>query len=73
MPRAMFIGIALIIAVYMLVNVAVLLVVPMARLAGSKLAVADAAEIVFGAAARDGVTVLALVTLSAAMALAANF
>ena len=43
LPRAMFTGIFVVIAVYVLVNVAVLLVVPLPQLAASKLAVADAA------------------------------
>jgi APA family basic amino acid/polyamine antiporter len=63
LPRAMFIGIALIITIYMLINLAVLLVVPLPQLAVSKLAVADAAGIVFGGAAGRIVTLLALVSL----------
>jgi APA family basic amino acid/polyamine antiporter len=63
LPRAMFIGIFLIIGVYMLVNLAVLMVVPAPQLAQSRLAVADAAGVVFGPAGEHIVTVLALVSL----------
>jgi len=63
LPRAMFVGIYVVMAVYVLVNAAVLLVVPMAELANSKLAVADAAGVVFGGQAEHVVTVLALVSL----------
>ncbi len=62
-PRAMFTGIFLVIAVYVLVNLAVLAVVPMSQLATSKLAVADAAGVVFGPSAQRTVTLLALVSL----------
>lgn len=73
LPRAMFTGIAIVIAVYVLVNVAVLLVVPVEQLATSKLAVADAADVVFGGAAERTVTALAFVSLLGILNITAMF
>lgn len=72
-PRAMFTGIFVVIALYMLVNLAVLAVVPMPQLAASRLAVADAAGIVFGPGAERTVTVLALVSLLGILNITAMF
>jgi len=68
LPRAMIGGVGLIVGLYLLMNVAFLLVMPMAELAASKLPAADAARIVFAAtpfAALSGkfVTLLSLLTL----------
>ncbi|HKP72896.1 MAG TPA: APC family permease, partial [Pyrinomonadaceae bacterium] len=49
-PRAMLGGVASVIAIYVLVNAALLRVLPWSRLAGEKLAVGAAAEVLFGAA-----------------------
>lgn len=62
--RATFSGIAMVAALYLLVNAAVLHVLPVGALAGSKLAAADAAQVVFGA--RGGVIVTALAILCVA-------
>lgn len=62
--RATFSGIALVAALYLLVNAAVLHVLPVGALAGSKLAAADAAATVFGA--KGGVIVTALAILCVA-------
>ena len=68
LPRAMIGGVVLIVALYLLMNVAFLLVMPMRELAASKLPAADAAQIVFASrpfAALSGefVTLLSLLTL----------
>jgi APA family basic amino acid/polyamine antiporter len=62
-PRAMFGGIGMVIAIYVLVNLALLYVLPMATLAGSKFAGGDAMTRIFGALGGQIVTVLALLSL----------
>ncbi len=47
-PRALFGGVLLIIAIYLLVNLALVYVLPLTRLAGDELALGTAAETVFG-------------------------
>ncbi len=66
-PRALLGSVAMIIAIYLLVNLALLRVVPLQQLAGDKLAVGTAAEIVFGAHGATVVAALALVSLLAAL------
>ncbi len=61
-PRSLFGGIALIIVIYLLVNAALLHVLPMRVMAASKFAGADAINVIFGA--RSGQTVTALALLS---------
>jgi APA family basic amino acid/polyamine antiporter len=61
--RATFTGIALVTALYVLVNAAVLHVLPVRVLAGSTLAVADAAKIVLGPASSVVVTALAMISV----------
>jgi basic amino acid/polyamine antiporter, APA family len=68
LPRAMIGGVVLIVALYLLLNVAFLLVMPMAELAASKLPAADAAQIVFASSSfahlsGKFVTLLSLLTL----------
>ncbi len=63
LPRAMFGGILVIVAIYLLVNAAILYVLPMAQLAGSKFAGGDAVTLIFGARGGQIVTVLALLSL----------
>ncbi len=68
LPRAMIGGVVIIVALYLLMNLAFLLVMPMGELAASKLPAANAAQIVFASssfAAFSGkfVTVLSLLTL----------
>ena len=62
-PRSLFGGIAMIIAIYLLVNLALLYVLPMSQLAGSKFAGGDAMSLIFGALSGQVVTVLALLSL----------
>lgn len=63
LPRAMFGGILIIVAIYLLVNAAILYVLPLAQLAGSKFAGGDAVTLIFGAGGGQIVTVLALLSL----------
>jgi APA family basic amino acid/polyamine antiporter len=62
-PRALFSGVALVMAIYVLFNFAMLHALPVAKLAGSKLAAADAAEAIFGGSSRALVTAIALISL----------
>ncbi len=64
LPRAMIGGVAAVIVVYVLVNVALLAVLPVSALAGSKLPAADAAQIVLGAQGSRFITILSLVSLA---------
>lgn len=48
-PRALFNGVLTITAIYVLVNVALLYVLPMSRIAGKEFAAGEAANVIFGA------------------------
>jgi basic amino acid/polyamine antiporter, APA family len=63
LPRSMIGGVVAVIAVYMLVNVALLMVLPLGTLAQSTLPAADAAQIVLGERGRIVITVLSIVSL----------
>jgi amino acid transporter len=67
LPRAMIGGVLLILGLYLVMNLAFLRVLPIAALASSKLAAADAAQIVFPAWSGTFVTVLSLLTLLSLM------
>lgn len=62
-PRSLFGGLAIIITIYLLVNLALIYVLPMSALAGSKFAGADAIRMMFGERSGQIVTILALVSL----------
>ena len=62
-PRSLFGGIALIIVIYLLVNAALLYVLPMQVMATSKFAGADAINVIFGARSGQIVTALALLSI----------
>jgi APA family basic amino acid/polyamine antiporter len=62
--RATFSGIALVAALYLLVNAAVLHVLPVGAVAASKLAAADAATLVLGPASGKLVTALAILCVA---------
>ena len=55
-PRSMFMGVGIVIAVYLLINVALLRMLPMSEIAGAELAVARAVEAVFGSLAETLIT-----------------
>jgi len=63
LPRALFGGVALVIGVYVLVNLALLHVLPVEVLGGSKLPAADAMQAVFGGRGAQIVTVLAALSM----------
>jgi APA family basic amino acid/polyamine antiporter len=64
LPRAMIGGVASVIVVYALVNVALLAVLPVPSLAASTLPAADAAHIVLGERGRQAITILSIVSLA---------
>jgi len=66
----MFGGLLLVLAIYLLLNLALVYVLPMSQLAGAKLAVGTAAEVVFGT--RGGFVISALATISMLAALNGN-
>jgi APA family basic amino acid/polyamine antiporter len=63
LPRSMIGGVAAVIVVYLLVNVALLLVLPVGDLARSTLPAADAAQILLGGRGREIITILSIVSL----------
>lgn len=63
LPRSMIGGVALVIFIYVLVNAAILYVVPLRVLAGSKLPAAEAALRLFGPSGETLVTALSLISL----------
>ena len=62
-PRSLFGGIAIVTVIYLLINVALLYVLPFSKLAGSKFAGGDAISLIFGARSGQIVTILALLSL----------
>ncbi len=66
-PRAMIRGILLIILIYVLINVAVLVVLPVGRLAGEPLAVGAAMGVVFGPKGDLLVAAVAILTMPSAI------
>jgi len=63
LPKAMIGSVIVVIAIYLLVNLALLYVLPVADLAGSQLAAADAAARVFGESSGTVVTTIAFLSL----------
>src|SRR5437867_1894121 len=62
-PRSLFSGVAVVMAIYVLINFAMLYALPMSKLAGSKLAAADAAQLIFGGYSNQIVTTIMLISL----------
>jgi basic amino acid/polyamine antiporter, APA family len=62
-PRSMFCGVFLVISIYLLVNVALLHTLPLAQIAGQKLAVGAAADAVFGPRGEQLVRGLAILSV----------
>src|SRR5438552_6100674 len=62
-PRSLFSGVAVVMAIYVLINLALLYALPMSKLAGSKLAAADAAQLIFGGYSSQIVTGIMLISL----------
>jgi APA family basic amino acid/polyamine antiporter len=63
LPRTMMGGLLSVIAIYLLVNVALLKVLPMSDLAGATLPAADAARVIAGANGRNLITLLSVISL----------
>jgi len=63
LPRSMIGGVALVIVIYVLVNAALVYVLPLGVLAGSKLPAADAGLLLFGKSGATLVTALSLISL----------
>jgi APA family basic amino acid/polyamine antiporter len=63
LPRIMIGGVLSVIAIYLLVNIALLKVLPMSELSGATLPAADAARIIVGKHGRNLITVLSVVSL----------
>jgi APA family basic amino acid/polyamine antiporter len=63
LPRSMIGGVAIVIVIYMLVNGALIYVLPVRDLAASKLPAADAAARMFGAGSARIITLLSLISL----------
>jgi basic amino acid/polyamine antiporter, APA family len=63
LPRAFITGVLLVIAVYLLMNLALMRVLPPAQLAASELPAADAAAVVFGSRGATLITALSLGSL----------
>ena len=63
LPRTMILGVLSVIGIYLLVNIALLRVLPMSELAGATLPAADAARIIAGAQGRSFITILSVLSL----------
>jgi APA family basic amino acid/polyamine antiporter len=63
LPRIMIGGVLSVIAVYVLVNIALLEMLPMSELSGATLPAADAANIIAGAHGRSLITILSVISL----------
>jgi APA family basic amino acid/polyamine antiporter len=63
LPRAMIGGVVAVIAIYMLVNLALLVILPIPVLASSPLPAADAAQVIVGPRGAQVITVLSIVSL----------
>ena len=57
-PRSMFLGVGIVIAVYLLINIALLRMLPMSEIVGAKMAVGRAVESVFGPLAETLITAI---------------
>lgn len=67
LPRSMLGGVLCVLGIYLLVNLALLWVLPLPQLMSSKLPLADAAQILFGTHGGQIITALALVALLSAL------
>ena len=67
LPRSSIVGVVACIAVYVLLNTALLHVLPMNKLAGSEVPGADAAMAIFGGRGKQFILVLAMVTVLSAL------
>lgn len=63
MPKSMIFGVLMVIAIYLLVNAAILYIIPIEYLANSKLAAADAVLLIFGAKSAKLVTLFLMLSI----------
>jgi len=63
LPRTMIGGVLSVTGIYLLVNMALLKVLPMSELSAATLPAADAAQIIAGAHGRDVITILSVISL----------
>lgn len=63
LPRSLFSGVCLIMAIYVLFNLALVHALPASKIAGSKLAAADAAQLIFGGYTGQIITTVALISV----------
>lgn len=63
LPKSMISGVLVVIAIYLLVNLAILYIMPIETLAGSKLAAADAIRMIFGEKSGKIVTFFLMVSI----------
>ena len=63
LPRSLFFGIVTVMLIYVLINIGLLAVVPLQKIAGSILPAADVAQKIFGTSGNTIVTILAVVFL----------
>lgn len=63
LPRSMIGGVSAVVVVYLLVNIALLAVLPLATLGGATLPAADAAQVVFGSRGATLITALSIISL----------
>jgi basic amino acid/polyamine antiporter, APA family len=63
LPKSMILGVISILVIYLLVNAAILYVLPMDQLVGSKLAAADAVELMFGPQAGKFLTIFLMISI----------
>jgi len=63
LPRTMIGGVLSVMGIYLLVNIALIRVLPMSELSGATLPAADAARVITGAHGRDLITILSVISL----------
>src|SRR5438876_4201221 len=63
LPRTMIGGVLSVMGIYLLVNIALIKVLPMSELSGATLPAADAARVISGAHGRDLITILSVISL----------
>ena len=63
LPRTMIGGVLSVMGIYLLVNIALIKILPMSELSGATLPAADAARVITGAHGRDLITILAVISL----------
>jgi APA family basic amino acid/polyamine antiporter len=63
MPKSMFIGVIVVAVIYLLINLAILYTLPLAELSHSKLAAADAMQMIFGPGVGKAITLFLMLSI----------